>query len=130
VMNDYHTITIERGGIYHKLRPEDTFNAYNRAVETIKLAAETWDGDVVVLGHHAPSRASIHERYRHDQVGNGGYCSDLDNFILDQPKIKLWIHGHVHNCFDYQIGDCRVVCNPLGYPTEHGAFNSNLIVEV
>jgi Icc-related predicted phosphoesterase len=130
VMNDYHTITIERSGIYHKLRPEDTLDAYNRAVETIKLATQTWDGDVVVLGHHAPSRASIHERYRHDQVGSGGYCSDLDDLILDQPKIKLWIHGHVHSCFDYQIGDCRVICNPHGYPTEHGAFNPNLIVEV
>lgn len=130
MMNDYHTITIERGGVYHKLRPEDTLNAYNHAVEMIKLAAETWEGDIVVLGHHAPSRASIHERYRHDQVGNGGYCSNLDDFILDQPKIKLWIHGHVHNCFDYQIGDCRVVCNPHGYPTEHGEFNPNFVVEV
>ena len=46
------------------------------------------------------------------------FASDLDNFILDNQNIKLWIHGHVHDPFDYKIGETRVVCNPLGYPRE------------
>jgi len=131
MMNDYHVITIERNGVYHKLRPIDTFEAHNRAVETIKLAAETWDGNVVVLGHHAPSFQSVHERYKHDWAMNGGYISDLDDLILSQEKIKLWIHGHVHSSFDYMIGQCRVVCNPYGYHTENASgFNHSLIIEV
>lgn len=130
-MNDYHVITIENNGIYHKLRPIDTFNAHTRAVETIKLAAETWDGDVVVLGHHAPSFQSVHERYKHDWMMNGGYVSDLDEYILSQEKIKLWIHGHVHNSFDYMIGECRIVCNPHGYHDENAVgFNPNLVIDV
>ena len=130
-MNDYHVITIENNGIYHKLRPIDTFNAHTRAVETIKLAAETWDGDVVVLGHHAPSFQSVHERYKHDWMINGGYVSDLDEYILSQEKIKLWIHGHVHNSFDYMIGECRIVCNPHGYHDENAVgFNPNLVIDV
>lgn len=130
-MNDYHVITIENNGIYHKLRPIDTLNAHTRAVETIKLAAETWDGDVVVLGHHAPSFQSVHERYKHDWMMNGGYVSDLNEYILSQEKIKVWIHGHVHNSFDYMIGECRVVCNPHGYYKENaGSFNPNLVIEV
>jgi hypothetical protein len=46
---------------------------------------------------------------------NGAYSSDLDQFILDRPQIKLWTHGHTHHEFDYMIGSCRVMCNPRGY---------------
>lgn len=71
-----------------------------------------------VVTHHAPSFRSVHPRFYHS--GDLNYCfySDLDNFILDHPNIKYWIHGHVHDPFDYTIGGCRVVCNPLGYPNE------------
>jgi len=39
-------------------------------------------------------------------------------------KIKLWIHGHMHDEFDYTIGITNIVCNPRGYPKEsqHGSF--------
>ena len=46
---------------------------------------------------------------------NGGYSSDLSQFILDNPQIKLWTHGHTHETFDYVIGETRIVCNPRGY---------------
>jgi hypothetical protein len=46
---------------------------------------------------------------------NGGYSSDLSEFILDHPQIKLWTHGHTHEDFDYLIGSTRIVCNPRGY---------------
>lgn len=130
MMNDYRAITIHRNGIYHKLRPADTVEAHRSSIELIKMAAEQWDGDVVVLGHHAPSRASIHERYRNDFIMNGAFCSELDELILSQEKIKLWMHGHVHSSFDYNIGQCRIVCNPHGYPREHNDFNSSLVIDI
>ena len=46
---------------------------------------------------------------------NGGYCSDLSETILDNENIKYWVHGHVHDDFDYTIGETRVACNPRGY---------------
>jgi hypothetical protein len=46
---------------------------------------------------------------------NGGYHSELSEFILDHPQITLWTHGHMHDPFDYNIGTTRVVCNPRGY---------------
>lgn len=73
------------------------------------------DQKFVVVGHHAPSRMSIHEMYKNDTIMNGGYSSDMDEFILDHPQIKLWTHGHTHHNFDYVIGETRVVCNPRGY---------------
>jgi hypothetical protein len=70
---------------------------------------------MVVVGHHAPSKASTHPRYADDTLMNGGYSSELSEFILDRPGIKLWTHGHTHEDFDYMIGGCRIVCNPRGY---------------
>ena len=130
MMNDYRAITINNNGVYHKLRPIDTIEAHRQALDTIKIGTEQWDGKVVVLGHHAPSQQSIHERYKHEWIMNGAFCSKLDEFILNQEKIKVWIHGHVHNTFDYMIGDCRIICNPHGYPGEKTNFSPNLVVEL
>ena len=70
---------------------------------------------VVVVGHHAPSMLSVHEKYKHDYQMNGCYASDLSNIMLDYPEIVLWTHGHMHDDSDYTIGSTRVVCNPRGY---------------
>jgi Icc-related predicted phosphoesterase len=130
MMNDYRATTIKVNGNYHKLRPIDTLHAHQNAMQLIALATETWDGKVVVLGHHAPSKQSIHDRYKHEWIMNGAFCSELDDFILNQPKIKIWCHGHVHNNFDYMIGECRIVCNPHGYPNENTNFNPSFVIEV
>jgi len=61
---------------------------------------------------------------------NYAFCSDLDDIMVMHDNIKLWVHGHVHNCFDYQINQTRVVCNPLGYPGEQNYFDPELIIEV
>jgi predicted phosphodiesterase len=46
---------------------------------------------------------------------NGNFASRLDDLILDHPEIAVWVHGHMHNPSDYQVGDTRVLCNPRGY---------------
>ena len=69
----------------------------------------------VVVGHHSPSRLSTHPKYAHDVLMNGGYSSNLDDFITERPQIKVWVHGHTHHDFDYMIGETRIVCNPRGY---------------
>ena len=69
----------------------------------------------VVVGHHAPSKASTHPRYKSEFITNGAYSTNLDDFILDRRQIKLWTHGHTHELYDYMIGSTRIVCNPRGY---------------
>jgi hypothetical protein len=64
---------------------------------------------------------------------NGAYSSDLSEFILDHPQIKMWTHGHMHDTFDYLVGSTRVVCNPRGYvkyEQRADEFNPNIIFEV
>jgi hypothetical protein len=46
---------------------------------------------------------------------NGAYSSSLDDFIMDHPQIKTWVHGHMHDAVDYMIGTTRLLSNPRGY---------------
>ena len=62
-----------------------------------------------------PTHKSIHEKYKNDYYINGAYCSDLSDFILDHPQIKLWTQGHTHYHFTYMVGNTMVACNPRGY---------------
>jgi hypothetical protein len=115
-MNDYRAITTHMNGIYRKLDPKDTHEDHIRAKEYIKTIAElNRDKQIVVCTHHAPSYQSVHEHYKHDREMNGGYASDMTEFIMDQENIKFWTHGHMHDPSDYMIGQCRVICNPRGY---------------
>jgi predicted phosphodiesterase len=86
----------------------------------------------VVVGHHAPSKLSTKPEYEDNVLVNGAYSSDLSEFILDRPQIKLWTHGHTHHTFDYMMGSTRILCNPRGYiGYEANASDFNLIyVEV
>ena len=131
MMNDYHAITEENNGAYHKLRPITTFNKHKSDVEWLQSQlTELSDRKVVICSHHAPSRLSIHHDYSNQYIMNGAFVSNLENLILDNPQIKLFTHGHVHNVFNYMIGDTNVICNPHGYPKESRTWDANLIVEV
>jgi hypothetical protein len=99
-----------------KFSPEDAVEEHVKMKGYIQQIVEgKFDQKFVVVGHHAPSKLSTHEMYKDDTIMNGGYSSELDEFILDRPQIKLWTHGHTHHNFDYMIGSTRVVCNPRGY---------------
>ena len=101
-----------------KFSPEDAVTEHVKMKEYIQVVTAMLgknSNKYVVVGHHAPSRRSTHEMYAHDTIMNGGYSSDLDEFIMDHPQIKLWTHGHTHHEFDYMIGETRIVCNPRGY---------------
>ena len=92
-----------------------------------------FDGETVMVTHHAPSYQSIHDKYA------GGsdyfYASNLEKYMWYNP-IKYWIHGHTHQSMDYTVGDdiqsTRVVCNPRGYFGHDVNFNfdHNLTLEV
>jgi len=122
-MNDYRQITMlnEERHVYHRLQPEYTVKEHLKTLEYFKnVLAEnrTREGGalpVVVVTHHSPSKLSTKPKYQKDVLMNGAYSSDLSEFILDNPEIKVWTHGHTHDTFDYMIGETRIICNPRGY---------------
>jgi predicted phosphohydrolase len=130
-MNDFKLIT-KRKEPFQKFLPMDSVRAYLEAVRFLSAAVETHD-NIIVMTHHAPSYDSIHSNYRNsnNHLTNYGYFSDLDFFIAENPQIKLWTHGHVHNNFDYMIGSTRIVCNPHGYGKENlDNFNEEGLIHV
>lgn len=99
-----------------RLGPDDVVVDHQEMLKYIESMCQiNPNGKVVVVGHHAPSKQSTHPRYKDEQLINGAYSSDLGEFILDHPMIKLWTHGHTHEPFDYMIGTTRIVANPRGY---------------
>jgi len=115
-MNDYRVIKNDHRN-YSRISPEDTLQRHKVTLEYIRKVAKDApiDKKIVVVGHHGPSDLSVHDNYKTDFMVNGAYRSRLDDFILDNPNIVLWTHGHTHYFFDYYIGNTRVVCNPRGY---------------
>jgi DNA repair exonuclease SbcCD nuclease subunit len=117
MMNDYRVIRNDEHE-YTKLRPSHTVHRHQQTLSYLKqVLVDLKDQKVVFVGHHAPSAMSTHDRYKHNvhSIMNGGYHSELSEFILDHPQIKLWTLGHMHDPHSYYIGDTYVVCNPRGY---------------
>lgn len=134
MMNDFRIIKNDDKG-YTNLKPADTVIRHRETLQYIKhVISENPSGKYVVVGHHSPSHQSIHPQYAHETLMNGAYHSDLSEFILDHPQIKLWTHGHTHHCYDYMIGETRIVCNPRGYEndgySEQTGWNPNIVLEV
>ena len=122
-MNDYHVIKYD-GNCYRKLIPRDTMSRHLNSVDWLNHYSST--NKKVVITHHAPSRLSIHEMYKHDHYMNGGYCSDLENTVYTLDPV-LWIHGHTHRSCSYQLHTTTVVCNPRGYGNENPQFDPQLV---
>jgi predicted phosphodiesterase len=126
-MNDYRIIDDTRipvqyrdsDGNFHTrkgvLTPETTVEEHKAMLKLIDEVTKNKTNKFVVVGHHAPSKLSTKPEYENDVMVNGAYSSDLSDFILDRPMIKVWTHGHTHHTFDYMIGSTRIVCNPRGY---------------
>lgn len=129
-MSDYRVIRI--GSNYRKLNPEDILGFHKKSKQFLLDTLPMFkDQKVWVLTHHAPSYQSVHPKYRNSGIANGAYYSDFDELILDNPQIKYFSHGHMHDSFDYMIGGCRIMCNPRGYyPAEvNPNFDPNFEVD-
>jgi Icc-related predicted phosphoesterase len=128
-MNDYRVCKnsgrgISGGGYASRLQPEDTLADHRAMLDYIRIVTEGHvDRKFVVAVHHAPSSESVAECFKGDLLMNGNFYTDLSEFILDRPQIRLWVHGHMHNNSNYWIGDTHVVCNPRGYIGHESSAN-------
>jgi predicted phosphodiesterase len=83
----------------------------------------------VVVSHHLPEEECVSPRYKGDPL-NAFFVSDFD---VKASGAGLWLHGHTHDQVDMKIGNCRVVANPLGYPSEvrnQNAFQEALVLTI
>lgn len=96
-----------------RFSPEHAFIEHRGTIDWLtRELALPFEGKTVVVTHHGVSPDSIHPRYI-DHPINAGFLSDMRDML---GRADLWIHGHVHDSFDYRFGTARVVANPRGYP--------------
>lgn len=108
-MYDYRRIRTA-GGL---LTPDETVRMHVASRRWLHEKLEQhFPGPTVVVTHHAPHPGSIHPRFAGSLV-NAAFVSDLTALM---GKADLWIHGHTHDSFDYQVRGTRIVANPRGYP--------------
>lgn len=134
-MNDFRYIKNHyvNKNLYHKLTPEYTVSVHRESKAYFKkILQEKADMPAVVITHHGPTYESINQRYRSERTMNGAYTSDLSDLILDHENIRVWVHGHMHDPVDYQVGNTRVLSNPRGYQgyEDTSDFNPNFTFEV
>jgi hypothetical protein len=138
-MNDYRCIKTGEGRSRDNFQPKDSIAAHKEWRKWIQeqLAIDHPDGDTVVMTHHAPHPMSLLHGRAVDSV-DCCYASDLTPILEGENAPSLWLHGHIHSNRDYNIGNCRVVCNPRGYPTsslknaprENPGFIEDLVIEI
>lgn len=102
-INDPHKIIGARNA-------ETLINAYYQQLEYFRRSDAP-----VIMTHFPMFRGSVAERFKYDAL-NSYFVNNVDPSIAIGRK--LFVHGHVHDAFDYQVEDARVVCHPLGYPGE------------
>lgn len=127
-MTDFKKIRREPG--YSKLRSIDVALIHKRSLAWLKESvAQSTSRHNVIVTHHAPSLQSVPAHYKDDML-TAAYASNLKQIITDLAP-DAWLHGHLHNSSDYWIKNCRVVCNPRGYPHEcNPDFDPALLIEV
>ena len=114
-----------------RFSPEDSIRLHEFSRDWLKLMlGEPFAGKTVVITHHVPSPRSIAPRFQGDML-TPAFTTDLE-YMMDGSRVALWVHGHTHDVFDYQIYDTRVVCNPRGYvPYEQSnGFTPEFVVEI
>jgi Icc-related predicted phosphoesterase len=127
-LNDHRRITwVKRPWV--RFRPQDALKLHRESKAYIEAVLATpFAGPTVVVTHHAPHPRSVHPRFANDLL-SAAFASDL-SATIEAGRPALWIHGHVHDSFDYHIGDTRILCNPRGYGHENAFFNKALLADL
>jgi len=107
---------------------------YTNHVNWLAENIEKYDGDVVVVTHHAPLLYGTADPFYEGTFSNQAYASDLGHLV---KKTKGWIFGHTHHYTDiiYPEGaepgsGTPVLSNPSGYRHEDTGYKLDKVLEL
>lgn len=132
LMHDFTKVRITDDGP-DLFTPAMSAQLFERAATWLRKELQSpHHGITVVVTHHAPCTKSVHPKYRTSPI-TPAFVSNLDELVASSGA-ALWIHGHVHDSYDYDMGATRVVCNPRGYgkdgSSENPQFDPTLCVTI
>ena len=117
--------------------PHNSVNRWNLAkhleshqAQTELLAAQAGRVDVMIT-HWPPTKEAIHPKFEGEDT-NPYFINDREDLVR-AIGARLWVSGHTHEAFDYEVGATRCIGNPTGYSGEarqSGLFRPDLVVEV
>lgn len=111
-LNEHHLIR-SCGRLF---TPENALAEHRRSRLWLeKRLGEPFRGKTVVVTHFAPTSMSLPAHLAGDPL-NSACVSDLTCLV---QKVDLWVHGRIHSSSDSRVGNCRVACNPRGYPAKN-----------
>lgn len=107
--------------------------AHRQWLQQALITAQALGKKTVVMSHHSISPLSVSEKFA-NLPSNAAFVSDLSSWMHEDWAPVLWVHGHTHEAFDYQINKTRVIVNPRAYPNEVSstelAFTWNKVVDI
>ena len=128
IVNDFRHIRHEADG--RQLTPQDARSRHLESRDWLaQQLAEPFDGQTVVITHHAPVIRGRPDRALLRAVA-GAFASDLSD-LMGSDHVDLWIYGHTHRAAALNVNGTRIISNPRGYPAQPVAgFDPGLIVEL
>lgn len=115
-INDFRYCAIKQDdGTIRAVKPRDYRALFDKCIAQLEIICKEYtDKKIIVFTHFGVSKSSISEKYVNSHI-NSFYVSALEDFIKRNNNIYLWAHGHVHDSFNYAIGNTKILVNPYGY---------------
>lgn len=90
--------------------------------------------ELVVITHHCPTykvlNNNMEKKNKKKDKYVSLYVSNLD-YMIENSNINTWICGHIHQNFDFSVGNTRIVGNQRGKPKDRiYDFSKSFIVNV
>lgn len=123
-MNDFRVIRADES--FRRLRPADVIERNRIAYDFLtQELAQPFAGKTIVITHHCPIPEVAGQK--HDGHLNAAYFNRWHSLL---GSVDVWIFGHTHHSIDIELGGCRLISNPRGYPREETGFIADFTIEI
>jgi len=90
---------------------------HKEKAKLLEVAKEKCDVFITHIALNEPTKEEgMHDEYLNDPNNVFYYTDNIE--LLKMSECKIHIHGHTHQELDYIKEGIRILCNPLGYPSD------------
>jgi hypothetical protein len=84
---------------------------------------------LMIMTHHAPLLNSCHIKHRGSPLSSA-FETDLSSLIMENPHIRMWMHGHTHHSETRKVGETTVISNQYGCSGESVYFDHSMVIDL